>query len=160
MKLYMRQKVFSWVDQFTVKDENGENKYHVEGQFFSLGKKLHIYDMADTEKAFIQQKVLSLLPRFFVFIDGQQLAEIVKELTFFRQKYRIDGLGWKINGDFWEHDYEIVKNNRTIVKIHKQWMTWGDCYELDIADERDEIVALSVVIAIDCVIAASASSSN
>jgi len=39
-------------------------------------------------------------------------------------------------------------------------MTWGDCYELDIADERDEIAALAVVLAIDCVIAASSSSSN
>ena len=33
-------------------------------------------------------------------------------------------------------------------------MTWGDCYELDIANEQDEIVALSVVLAIDCVMSA------
>ena len=39
-------------------------------------------------------------------------------------------------------------------------MTWGDCYELDIADERDEIAALSVVLAIDCVLAAAAASSS
>ena len=39
-------------------------------------------------------------------------------------------------------------------------MTWGDCYELDIADKRDEIIALSVVLAIDCVIAASSASAN
>ena len=30
-------------------------------------------------------------------------------------------------------------------------MTWGDSYELDIADQADEIVALAVVITIDCV---------
>jgi len=156
----MRQKVFSWVDRFTVKDENGHDKYRAEGEFFSFGKKLHIYDMAGMERALIQEKVFSFLPRFFVFVGGQQVAEIVKELTFLRQKYRIDGLGWKINGDFWAHNYEIVQNGRIIVTIHKQWMTWGDCYELDIADERDEIAALAVVLAIDCVIAASSSSSN
>ncbi|MPN28801.1 hypothetical protein SDC9_176246 [bioreactor metagenome] len=44
--------------------------------------------------------------------------------------------------------------------IHKAWMTWGDSYELDIMDVRDEIVALSVVLAIDCVMAAAASSSG
>ncbi len=54
------------------------------------------------------------------------------------------------------HDYEITQQGRTIVTIHKQWMTWGDCYELDIADAQDEIVALSVVLAIDCVMAAAA----
>ena len=30
-------------------------------------------------------------------------------------------------------------------------MTWGDSYELDIANPADEIIALAVVITIDCV---------
>jgi uncharacterized protein YxjI len=30
-------------------------------------------------------------------------------------------------------------------------MTWGDTYEIDIADPADEIVAMAVVLAIDCV---------
>ena len=160
MKLYMRQKVFSWIDKFTVKDEYGQDKYYVEGEFFSFGKKLHIYDTADKENAFIQQKVFSLLPRYFVFVDGQQVAEINKELTFLRPKYSIEGLGWDIKGSFTAHDYEIVQNGRTIVTIHKVWMTWGDCYELQIAEAIDEIVSLSVVLAIDCVMAAEAASSN
>ena len=56
MKLYIRQKVFSWNDKFFVMDEYGRDRYRVEGEFFSFGKKLHIYDMADNEVAFIQQK--------------------------------------------------------------------------------------------------------
>ena len=159
MKLYMKQKIFSWVDQFAVKDEYGQDKYFVEGEFFSFGKKLHIYDSASAECAFIQQKVFSLLPRYFVFVNGRQIAEIVKELSFLHPRYSIEGLGWDIQGDFWAHDYEIIQNNRPIVSIHKAWMTWGDCYELDISDERDEIVALSVVLAIDCVMDA-ANNSN
>jgi uncharacterized protein YxjI len=160
MKLYIKQKVFSWADRFTVKDEKGEDKYLVEGEFFSLGKKLHVYDRNGAEIAFIQQKVFSLLPRYFVFVDGQQVAEIVKEFSFLRPKYSIEGLGWKINGSFWAHDYEIVQNNRPIVTIHKEWMTWGDCYELNIVEDSDETVALSVVLAIDCVMAAAASAAG
>ena len=160
MKLYIKQKVLSWVDRFTVKDDNGQDKYYVEGEFLSFGKKLHIFDMDSVESAFIQQKVFSFMPRYFVFINGQQIAEIVKELTLLRPKYSIEGLGWEINGDFFAHDYEIIQNGQTIVSIHKAWMTWGDCYELDIADKRDEIIALSVVLAIDCVIAASSASAN
>ena len=30
-------------------------------------------------------------------------------------------------------------------------MTWGDSYELDIASPADEIIALAVVLTIDCV---------
>lgn len=154
MKLYIKQKVFSWKDKFFVKDEFGNDRYYVEGELFSLGKKLHIYDMNGNELAFIHQKVFSFLPRFFVFVGGIQIAEIVKEFTLFRNKYRIDGLGWEVDGDFMDHDYEITHMGRPIVSISKEWFTWGDSYVLDIADNADEVIALSVVLAIDCVLAA------
>ena len=74
MKLYIKQKVFSWVDRFTVYDEAGADKYYVEGELFSWGKKLHILDTAGNEAAYIQQKVMSLLPRFFVYVNGEERA--------------------------------------------------------------------------------------
>ena len=107
MKLYIRQKVFSWTDRFTVRDGDGRDRYTVEGELFSWGKKLHVFDASGRE-----------------------------------------------------HDYEIRENGRLIVTIHKEWMTWGDCYELDIADARDEIPALAVVLTIDCVMAAAAAAAS
>ncbi len=146
--------MFSWKDKFYIRDEFGNDRYYVEGELFSLGKKLHIFDMNGNELALVQQKVLSFLPRYFVFTSGIQRAEIVKEFTFFRNKYRIDGLGWEVDGDFMDHDYEITHMGRPIVTINKEWFTWGDSYVLDIRDNADEVIALSVVLAIDCVIAA------
>ena len=152
MKLYIRQKVFSFKEKFTVKDEYGQDKYMVEGEFFSLGKKLHIYDMAGNEVAFIQQKIFSFLPRYFVFVGDRQIAEIVKQFSFFTPKYDVLGLDWQVRGNFTAHDYEVTENGRPVVIIHKEWMTWGDCYELNIAPGAEEIVALATVLAIDCVI--------
>ena len=160
MKLYIKQTVFSWVARFTVQDESGRDRYYVEGELFSWGKKLHVHDASGNEAAFIQQKVWSFLPRYFVFVNGEQVAEIVKELTFLRPHYRIEGLGWEIDGSFWAYDYEITQGGSPIVTIHKAWMTWGGCYELDIADGRDEIVALAVVLTIDCVMAAAAAAAS
>ncbi len=154
MKLYIKQKIFSWKDRFTVYDEAGNDKYYVEGEFFTLGKKLHVYNLQGTEVAFIEQKVFSFLPRYFVYTKGTQVAEIVKQFSFFRPRYTIEGLGWEIDGNFWQHDYVITQNGTPIVSIMKEWMTWGDCYELNIADAKDEIVSLAVVLAIDCVLAA------
>ena len=158
MKLYMKQKVFSWNDRFTVKDASGNDKYFVEGELFSWGKKLHVYDLQGREVAFIKQEVWSFMPRFYVYIGERQVAEIRKEFTLFFPKYSIDGLGWEIDGSFWEHEYEIRKLGRPIVTISKEWMTWGDSYELDIENSADEIVALAVVLTIDCVTEAQRSS--
>ena len=160
MKLYIREKVFSWGDKFTVKDAYGNDKYIVEGEVFSSGKKLHVYDRNGREVAFIRQEVWSWLPKYYVFCNDRQVAEIKKEFTLFFQKYSIAGLGWEINGSFMAHDYEITQGGSTIVRISKEWMTWGDSYELDIANPADELVALAVVLTIDCVNESNSSSSN
>ena len=157
MKLYIKEKVFTWGDKFTVKDEYGNDKYYVEGEVFTWGKKLHVYDMTGYEVAFIKQEVWSFLPRYYVFCGDEQVAEIKKEFSFLFPRYSIEGLGWEIEGKFMAHEYEPQQNGNPIVSIQKEWMTWGDSYELDIADPKDEIVALAVVLTIDCVTEANAS---
>lgn len=160
MKLYIKEKVFSWGDKFTVKDVAGNDKYIVEGEVFSWGKKLHVYDMYGSEVAFIKQKLWTWLPKYAVFCGEQQVAEIKKEFTFLFPKYSIEGLAWEIDGKFMAHDFEITQGGRRIVTITKEWMTWGDSYELDIADPADEIVALAVVLTIDCVMEASSAAAS
>ncbi len=160
MKLYIKQKVFSWNDKFTVKDESGADRYFVEGEIFSFGKKLHVYNVDQTERIYLQQKVWSFLPRFFVFVDGLQVAEIVKEFTFMKPRYSVLGLNWEVTGNFWAHDYEVLNQGHVVVTIKKEWLAWGDTYVLDIGDPRDEINALAVVLAIDAVMAQQKSSAN
>lgn len=154
MRLFIRQKVFSWASRFTVKDEMSHDRYFVQGEIFSWGHKLHIYDANNREVALIQQKVFSFRPRYYVFADGRQIAEIVKEFSFFRPRYSILGLDWLIEGSAWQHDYRITQQGQTIVAITKEWFTWGDSYVLDIANPYHELMALAVTLTIDCVMAA------
>ena len=153
MRLYMKQKVFSWGDRFFVYDENGYERYSVEGEVFSWGKKLHVYDINGMEAAFIRQKVLSWMPRFFVEIGDRVVCEIVKEFTFFRQSYHIEGLPWHMDGDFWAHEYSLDSNGRQIMRLSKKWFTFGDSYELDIANPQDELLCLCIALAVDCALA-------
>lgn len=151
MKLYMREKVFSWRNRFYIKDEQGQDRYYVEGELFTLGKKLHIYDMSGFEVAFVQEKFFSFLHRFYVLIEGRQVAEIVKEFTFLKPKYSVNGPGWEMEGSFWEHDYTISGGRGRVADIHKVWMSWGDSYEIDFGQTGDEVLVLAVVLAIDAV---------
>ena len=152
MKRYIREKVFSWSDQFAVKDELGNDRYLIKGEIFSLGKKLHILDMLRREIASIKQELFTFMPSYHVWVGDADVAQIVKKWTFLRPKYEIAGLSWEINGDLWEHRYQIFCGGHPIVSIQKAWMTWGDAYELDIVDPKDELLALAVVLAIDCVL--------
>ena len=153
MRLYLKQQVFSWRDRFYVKDEAGTDSYYIEGEIFSWGKKLHIYDISGREVAFIRQKVMSWLPKYFVEIDGRVVCEIIKEFTFFKQRYRLGGIPWRMDGDFWAHEYSLYDNQRQIMRLSKKWFTWGDSYELDIAQPQDELMCLCVALAVDCALA-------
>lgn len=150
MRLLIQEKIFTWADKFTVKDEAGNDRYVVEGELFSWGKKLHVLDMMGREVAYIEQKIWSFLPRYLVFVGDTQIGEVTKEFTFFRPKYTVVGPGWEVDGEFWEHDYTVYRHNIPVVHIAKEWFTWGDCYTLDIQDPADEIQALALVLAIDC----------
>ena len=162
MKLYLKQKVFSWGDKFTVFDANGNERFFVKGEVFSFGKKLHLLDLYENELAFIHQKVFSFLPRYFVSRNNEIFAEVVKQFTFFRQEYIIKGLDWSVKGDFFAHEYEIYNAyGQCVVRVSKQWFTFGDSYEIDINDNIDVVTALSIVLVIDaCLAGASAAASS
>jgi len=159
MKLYLKQKVFSWRDRFCVKDEHGNDRFVVVGEIFTWGKKLHVYNIDGVEVAFIWQKVWSWLPRYFVEVGGRVVCEVVKEFTFFKQRYRLKGVAWRLEGDFWAHDYSLKDiDGRQIMRLSKKWFTWGDSYELDIAELYDELLCLCIALTVDCALEQQSSS--
>jgi len=163
MKLYIRQKVFSWRDRFAVKDEYQRDRWFAQGEILTIGRKLHVYDASGMEVAFIRQKLLSFLPRYFIEIGGKEY-EFVKEFTLLRPKYTIRNLDWTIAGNFFEHKYAVTNDRGDVMRISKAWLSWGDFYELDITDGQSELLCLCVALTIDCITAdtaaAAASSST
>lgn len=155
MNLYLKQKVFSWGDKFTVYDENGNDVFHVKGEVFSMGKKLHVYNLGGEEICFIRQKLWSFLSKYDIIRNGEQIAQVVKKLTFVRQAYTISGFDWTVDGDFFAHEYSI-KNYEgcTLATVSKKWFTWGDSYEISIANGVNEVNVLAVVLTIDACLAA------
>ena len=150
-KLYLKQKVFSWGDKFNVYNEFGEAIYHVKGEVFTLGKKLHVSDPQERELAFIHQKVWSFKSRYFISRDGTDIAEVVKEITFLKAKYTVEAFGWLIQGNFLDHEYQITCGEHVVAKISHKWLSWGDTYEIDVADGEDAINVLCAVLIIDAV---------
>ena len=62
MKLYFKQKIFSWLDSYDVYDESGEPRYFVKGKVFSIGHQIHVFDKkTGAEVGAIKQRLLTLL---------------------------------------------------------------------------------------------------
>jgi uncharacterized protein YxjI len=153
MKLYVKEKFFTWVRDFSVYDASGNERYHVSGEFMSLANKLHVTDRDGVERAYVHSVPFSWHPTYVVEIGGREACRIVKEFTFFRPSYRFEGLDWRIEGGNWSHDYTVMSGRGPVASIRKAWFTLGDAYEIDIADDADELTALAAMLAIDSVLA-------
>jgi uncharacterized protein YxjI len=154
LKLYIKQKVFSFVDRFTIKDENGTDVYSAVGEFFTLGKKLNIYEGTNTDApmpvARIEQRLMSLTTRFGIIVRGNHVTDMVRKITLFSNDYRLENLSWHLDGDFFAHEYRLMDGRNTIMQLSRKWFTWGDSYELDIADNQDHLLCLCIALAVDC----------
>lgn len=148
MKLYIKQKVFSFKDRFTIADENEEVVYTVEGKVFSLGKKLKVFDANGEEVASIEEKVLSFRPRYYINIPDRDEITVHKKFSF-KPKYVIEGSDWMLQGDFFEHNYGIVEGSEPVMNLTKKWFTWGDSYELDIEHKDDMLLSVCIVLVVD-----------
>ena len=75
---------------------------------------------------------------------------ITKEFTLFKQRFQIDCNGWQIDGDFMGWDYRIQDAyGRPVAAVSKEIFNWTDTYSIDVADSRDALLVLMVVLAID-----------
>ena len=150
MKYFMKQQVFSWRDRFYIRDESGRDIFSVEGELLTLGAKLHVYGAGGQEVAFIHQKLLSFMPRYIIDIAGSEIGTVIQRISFFKGRYDVEGLNWSAEGSFGAHEFWIQDaGQRQVMSVRKAWFTWGDSYEIDIADENDVLPAICVLLAID-----------
>jgi len=151
-RYFIKQQVFSFRDRFNVKDATGRDIYYVEGQLLSWGKKLSIYDMSGREVLYIEQILWNWLPVYSLYVQGQEVAAVKRELSFFRPRYVIDGAGWEVEGAVLQHHYQMLEGSNVIAEVEKEWFTWGDSYGLTVYDDEAALLALGVMIVIDCVV--------
>lgn len=159
-QFYIKQKLFSFGEKFTVKDQQEKDVYYVEGSFMQVPKTFSIMNAARDEVARITKKVFSFLPRFLVEVNGREMLEIKKEFSFLKERYTIDAAGIEVQGDWWDMDFQVLKHGNIVGEVSKEWFTWGDSYKVHILDEEMESVIIALVVAIDCVKADQAAASS
>ena len=149
MKLIFKQRMFSWFDSYDIYDESGNTVFVVKGQL-SWGHLLKIYDAYGNEVGSVKEKILTLLPKFEMYLEQKYVGYISRELSLFIPKYNVDYNGWHVEGNWFEWDYNIVDyTGQSVASVSKEIWNWTDTYVIDIYNQQDVIYALMLVIAID-----------
>jgi len=99
----------------------------------------------------ITKELFKFLPKFKVEIYGEDTLLIEKELSFFKSKFSIKSEYIQVEGDWWDKQFNITRNNQAIASINQKWFSFGDAYEMTILEESYEPLIVLLVAAIDYV---------
>ena len=153
MRFIVRQKVFSFGDNFTIKDETGNEHFIVRGKVFALSDKLRIYNMQGQELFILSKSCFGFCPSI-PYTNQDNLWQLLKTVYVFKPRFNIwSAYGdFTIEGNFLGMDFSIYNNGKHVAQVSKRWFSWGDTYGVDIADDENYGFLLALVIVIDQVI--------
>lgn len=153
MRYQLKQKIFCFGDDFTIKDDTGRDVFFVDGKVLSLGDKLSFRDMQGNELAFISQKLLSWGPTYEIYRAGELFAVVKKAMfTLFRCQFSIDVPGpddYTAEGDFMDMEYTIARSAGVVATVSKRYFSISDTYGIDIAGGEDDITLVAAAVVID-----------
>jgi len=151
MAVFIIKQRVSLLDRFTIKDEQGNDCYQVEGKMGIL-KNLYLKDMNGSVLAHIKGK-WAMKTTFHVFQDGVLNAVVRQEFALMKKKLTVEGPNWIITGNWWDTQYDIGDMDGGFhAHISKEPLALMSTYRIDIQPGQPEILMLAVVLAIDCVI--------
>lgn len=155
MRYQIKEKFWSWGNDFNIMDAEGRPVFRVDGKAFSWGDDLQLLNMDGAELARIKQKLMSFRPKYEIYLGNQFFAEITKEFSWFKEEFTLDVPGpndYSITGKFWRHEYRFERGGYEVARVSKQFFSWNDTYGIDIAQGEDEVAILCAVIVIDQVL--------
>jgi len=149
MKLFIKQRAFSWFDNYKIFDEDGNPIYRIRGEL-SWGHCLRMYDTDDSEVCMVREKADTLLPKFEMYIGGTYIGCISKEPDVAKNVYTIDFNGWRIESDLMENDFQIYNGTGyQIASMTKEVLNPADTYRIKITSPQDELYVLMLMVAIE-----------
>ena len=155
MVLFVKQKVFSLGDRFTVKDPDGTDRWEIRGDLFSFVKRLHVYDHKGLKEHLeVRQVLWSFMPRFLLIAEGRTVAVVRQRFAWFKDRFEVEGTDCTIEGDLSEHRFTVNRHGQVLMTVRKEWFSWGDSFRLDITDLDSEVFCLGLVLAVDAVLSA------
>lgn len=152
MRYYMKSKFFKIKEDFWIKNDHGEDVYFVDNKFLSFGLQFEI-SRNNRVLYSVKEKLLTFMSNYEMFEQGNVVAHINQKFAFFRDRINVSSKYGDLNiqGDYFDYNYEIYKDEMLIAKVTKEFLSFTDNYYIDV-DFEDEAFVLALVVIIDNII--------
>ncbi len=154
MRLYIKQKVFSWRDRFLLKTKLETTAIMLKARSFP-GHKNCTSMICGPGGCLIEQQLWTWMPKYRIYRHGTPAALIRKEFAFLHPKYTMEGAQMGNRRFLLGTRVCLIRAWTGNCRRTKGVADLGRLLRLDVVDGWDEVLALAVVLTIDCVAGAS-----
>lgn len=156
MRFHIRERAWSLTEAFAVRDDAGQPVFEVRGKFFHIGDDLVMFDIrTGQELVHIKQRLLSLLPHYEIYRNGQLWASMHEQFRLFGERFKIggaNGMIFHVDGDIWNWNFSVSDDNGNLLaQIGRQFSLFRDSYAVDVAQGVDAPFVIALAIVIDMV---------
>lgn len=156
MRYHMRERAWSLTEAFVIKNDAGHPAFEVRGKFFHIGDDLLMIDRHTGQQvAHIKQRMLSLLPHYDIYRNGQHWASVSEQWRLFGERFKVKGdndMVFHVQGDIWRWHFDISDDyGNLLATVSRQFSIFRDSYAVDIANGVDVPFILSLAIVIEMV---------
>ena len=153
MRYHIRERAWSLAEDFVIRNDAGHPILEVRGKFFHIGDDLLMHDRQTHQQvARIKQHVLSLLPAYNIYRNGQHWATVHEQFRLFGEHFKVEGgngMVFHVDGNIWRWDFTVSDQQRNLMaRIGRQFSIFRDSYAVDVAPGVDVpfVIALAIVI--------------
>jgi len=153
MRYHMRERAWSLTEAFIIRDDASNVVLEVRGKFFHIGDDLVMFDRySGQEVVHIKQRVLSLLPRYEIYRNGQAWADVHEQFRLFGERFKVEGgngMVFHVDGDVWNWNFTISDAYGNLMgNVGRQFSLFRDSYAVDVAPGVDApfVIALAIVL--------------
>ena len=156
MRYHMRERAWSLTEAFVIKNDAGHPAFEVRGKFFHIGDDLLMIDRHTGQQvAHIKQRMLSLLPHYDIYRNGQHWASVSEQWRLFGERFKVkcdNDMVFHVQGDIWRGHFDIGDDyGNLLATVSRQFSIFRDSYAVDIANGVDVPFILSLAIVIEMV---------
>ena len=125
----MKSRFFNIKEDFWIKNEYKEDVFFIDNKFLSLGLQFSISKNNEIIYT-VREKLLTFLSNYEIYNNEQVIAKVNQKLSFMRDKIKVDSKYGEfiIQGDLFDYNYRIYKDNVIVANIEKELFAFTDNY--------------------------------
>jgi uncharacterized protein YxjI len=154
-EIVMKKRILSLREHYDIEDGSENRLAEGEGNLIQLPANFRVWDPRSSQEIMRIEGKLFSIHNQYTFKDnlGVELGTIRKKvLKLFGDEFWIDRNGQEImhiQGNFWEHEYDLEMNGKVVAHVHRDWLSLRDRYGITILGEVDRRLVIGAAIVIE-----------